>query len=142
MAIELIRQPTRQKDGNRKMSRPSDVLLCEMDLPLRRTFYPLGFAVEIVTNHPDVLEAANDSFGHRRLRHSGPSLEVRVGISKGAGPGCPPEPTRREYNHLYSLVADTENQALLDLKTHTSFVWLNTSALKNRLYICCLARPW
>jgi hypothetical protein len=134
MAIELIRQPTRQKDGNRKMSRPSDVLLCEMDLPLRRTFYPLGFAVEIVTNHPDVLEAANDSFGHRRLRHSGPSLEVRVGISKGAGPGCPPEPTRREYNHLYSLVADTENQALLDLKTHTSFVWLNTSALKNRLY--------
>jgi energy-coupling factor transporter ATP-binding protein EcfA2 len=134
MAIELIQQPTAQQDGNRKMSRPSDALLCDMDLPLRRTFYPLGFAVEIATNHPDVLEAASNSFGHRRLRHGSATLEVRIGISKGGGPECPPEPTRREYNHLYSLVADAENQALLDLKTHTSFVWLNTSALKNRLY--------
>src|ERR1017187_8042816 len=134
MAIELIRQPIAQQDGNRKMSRPSDALLCDMDLPLRRTFYPLGFAVEIVTNHPDILEAATASFGHRRLRHGGTAFEVRIGISKGGGPECPPEPTRREYNHLYSLVADAENQALLDRKTHTSFVWLNTSALKNRLY--------
>jgi hypothetical protein len=134
MPIELIRQPAKEKAGDRKTIRPSDALLCEMDLPLRRTFYPLGFAVEIVTNHADVLEAANDSFGHRRLRHLGATLEVRIGIIKGGGAGCPPEPTRREYNHLYSLVADTENQALLDLRTHTSFVWLNTAALKNRLY--------
>jgi hypothetical protein len=134
MAIELIGQSTKEKAGNRKTSRPSDALLCDMDLPLRRNFYPLGFAVEIVTNHPDVLEAANDSFGHRRLRHGGATLEVRIGISEGGDPECPPEPTRREYNHLYSLVADTDNQALLDLKTHTSFVWLNTSALRNRLY--------
>ena len=134
MATELVRQPSGQEDGNRRMSRPSDDLLCDMDLPLRRTFYPLGFAVEIVTNHPDVLEAANDSFGHGRLRYGGATLEVRIGISEGGGPECPPEPTRREYNHLYSLVADTDNQALLDLKACTCFVWLNTSALRNRLY--------
>jgi hypothetical protein len=134
MAIALIRQPSGQKDGNRKMSRPSDALLCNMDLPLHRTFYPLGFAVEIFTNHPDVLEAASDSFGHRRLRHKGTTLEVRIGISEGGDPGCPPEPTRRAYNHLYSLVADSENQAVLDLKTHMNFVWLNASAMKNRLY--------
>jgi energy-coupling factor transporter ATP-binding protein EcfA2 len=134
MAIELIRQPTKEKAGNRKTSRPSDALLCDMDLPLRGTFYPLGFAVEIVSNHPGVLEAANESFGHRRLRRGGTTLEVRIGISEGGHPECPPEPTRREYHHLYSLVADADNQALLDLKTHTSFVWLNTSALRNKLY--------
>jgi energy-coupling factor transporter ATP-binding protein EcfA2 len=134
MAIELSRQPTGEKAGNRKTSRPSDALLCDMDLPLRRTFYPLGYTVEIVTNHPDVLGAANDSFGHRRLRHGGANLEVHIGISEGGYPECPPEPTRREFHHLYSLVADAENQALLDLKTHTSFVWLNTSALRNKLY--------
>jgi shikimate kinase len=134
MAIELIRQPTGQKTGNRKISRPSDALLSDMDLPLRRTFYPLGFAVEIISNHPGVLEAANESFGHRRLRRGGTPLEVRIGISEGGDPECPPEPTRREYNHLYSLVADPENQALLDLRTGTSFVWLKTSALRNSLY--------
>jgi hypothetical protein len=105
-----------------------------MELPLRGTFYPLGFAVEIMTNEPDVLEAANESFGHRRLRRGSTTLQVRIGINNGADSKCPPEPTRREYNHLYSLVADKDNQALLDLKTCTSFVWLNRSALKNRLY--------
>jgi hypothetical protein len=134
MAIELTQQPSKEKVGNRKTSRPSDALLCDMDLPLRRTFYPLGFAVEIVTNHPDVLEAANDSFGHRRLRRGGSTLQVRIGISEGGDPECPPEPTRREFNHLYSLVANSDNQALLDLKSLTSFVWLSPSALKHRLY--------
>jgi energy-coupling factor transporter ATP-binding protein EcfA2 len=105
-----------------------------MDLPLRRTFYPLGFAVEIITNHLDVLEAANDSFGHRRLRRGGSALQVRIGIGEGEDSECPPEPARREYNHLYSLVADSDNQALLDLRTCTSFIWLNASALKSRLY--------
>jgi hypothetical protein len=42
---------------------------------------------------------------------------------------------RREYNHLYSLVADVDNQALLDLKTCTSFAWLTKTAVENRLYL-------
>lgn len=115
-------------------SRPQDALLCDMDLPLRRTFYPLGYAVEIITNDPNVLEAAYESFGHRRLRHGSTALRIHVGISKDNGLKCPPEPTRREYNHLYSLVADVHNQALLDLKTCTCFVWLNKAAMRNRLY--------
>jgi hypothetical protein len=105
-----------------------------MELPLRGTFYPLGFAVEIITNDPEVLEAAKESFGHRRLRRGNTTLQVRIGISKGGGSSSPPEPTRREFNHLYSLLADTDNYAVLDLKTCTSFVWLNKSALKSKLY--------
>jgi energy-coupling factor transporter ATP-binding protein EcfA2 len=105
-----------------------------MELPLRGTFYPLGFAVEIITNDPDVLEAAKESFGHRRLRRGNVTLQVRIGISKGGGSSSPPEPTRREFNHLYLLLADTDNHAVLDLKTCTSFVWLNKAALKDRLY--------
>lgn len=129
-----MRQTVGQRARDHKPGRPQDALLCDMELPLRGTFYPLGFAVEIITNDPDVLEAANESFGHRRLRRGSSTLQVRIGISGGGGAECPPEPTRREYNHLYSLVADTENQALLDLKTCSSFVWLNRSALKSRLY--------
>jgi hypothetical protein len=117
------------------LGQPQNELLCNMDLPLRRTFYPLGFAVEIITNDPEVLCAADESFGHRRLRHGSAGLQIRIGVAGNGGAQCPPEPTRREYNHLYSLVADAENQALLDLRTYTNFVWLNRSALKNRLYL-------
>ena len=120
--------------GRPKWSELRAALLADMELPLRRTFYPLGFAVEVLTNDGAVLEAAAESFGHRRLCRGTTALEVRVGISEGGGAACPAEPVRREYGHLYSLVADAENQALLDLKTCTSFVWLQHSALRNRLY--------
>jgi hypothetical protein len=89
----------------------------------------------IVTNEQEVLEAANESFGHRRLRHGSTELEIRIGVVAGAGAHCPPEPTRRQYNHLYSLVADAANQAVLDLRTGRSFVWLDSCALRNRLYL-------
>ncbi len=115
--------------------RPQDSLLCNMELPLRRRFYPLGFAVEILTNHPEVLEAAAESFGHRRVRYRSTTLLIRIGVSESKGTGRPPEPIRREYNHLYSMVADTENQALLDLRTGSNFVWLNERALESRLYL-------
>ncbi len=133
-AGESIIQQGGQNVAAHTLSRPQDALLYDLDLPLQRTFYPLGFAVEIMTNDPDVLEAAEESFGHRRLRWEGTPLQVRVGISDGGSTKCPPEPTRREYNHLYSLVADGDNQAVLDLKTCTSFVWLNKAALSSRLY--------
>jgi hypothetical protein len=134
MARKLIRKKTPQPAGDHKLIRPQDALLYDMELPLRRTFYPLGFAVEIVTNDPAVLEAANESFGHRRLRHGNTVLQVHIGVSQRNGSACPPEPTRREYNHLYSLVADTNNQAIIDLKTGTNFVWLQKSTLRNKLY--------
>jgi energy-coupling factor transporter ATP-binding protein EcfA2 len=133
MTIELIAQASEKTDRNRKTVRPQDSLLCDMDLPLCGTFYPLGFAVEIITNDPEVLEAANESFGHRRLRRGSTALQIRIGVTEG-GAECPAEPTRREHAHLYSLVADAGNQALLDLKTGISFVWITRSALKSPLY--------
>jgi energy-coupling factor transporter ATP-binding protein EcfA2 len=129
-----VPQRTGKSDGTRKLSRPQDALLSCMDLPLQCTFYPLGFAVEIITNDSDVLVAATESFGHRYLCRGRTALQVRIGISEGDSSECPREPTRREYNHLYSLVADGENQALLDMRTCTNFVWLTRAALNHRLY--------
>jgi energy-coupling factor transporter ATP-binding protein EcfA2 len=112
-----------------------DALLCNMELPLRDIFYPLGYAVEIITNDPSVLEAAHESFGHACFSRISPILQIRIGVSPGNGSGCPPEPIRREYNHLYSLVADVNNQALLDLKSSTSFAWLTQETVENKLYL-------
>ncbi len=117
-----------------KPARPQDALLYDMQLPLRSIYYPLGFPVEILTNDPQVLVAATESFGHGHLRYDEPVLQVRVGVSPGEGSSIPPEPTRREFNHLYSLLADQHNHAVLDLQTCTNFVWLNKAALRNRLY--------
>jgi len=121
-------------NGRAKWKELRAALRADMELPLHRTFYPLGFAVEILTNDETVLEIAAETFGHRRLCRGATTLQVRVGISEGGSIACPPEPVRREYEHLYSLIADAENQALLDLRTCTSFIWLQRSLLQNRLY--------
>ena len=107
----------------------------DTELPLRKSFYPLGYSVEIVANEPTVLAAAEESFGHARLTREPTGIEIRVSVSRHPGRGCPPEPVRRTFNHLYSLVADGENQALLDLNTGANFIWLTTAAVENRLYL-------
>jgi hypothetical protein len=114
--------------------RPQDDLLCNMDLPFRGIFFPLGYSIEITTNSPAVLAAATESFGHMRSSRGDTRLQIRVGVSGGGSSACPPEPTRREFNHLYSLVADVNNQAILDLETGSNFTWLTQAAVDNRLY--------
>ncbi|QHN04980.1 aldolase [Granulicella sp. WH15] len=135
MDSELIDQVAPEEVVEKALGRSQDALLCDMDLPLRETFYPLGFAIEILTNHRDVLEAANESFGHIKECRAVTGLQIRIGISEGTSLATPPEPTRREYNHLYSLVADVQNQAMLDFKTCTGFAWLTRAASMNRLYL-------
>jgi hypothetical protein len=117
--------------------RPQDTLLCDMKLPYSQTFYPIGYPIEIITNEPLVLESARECFGHAHLARKSVPLRIRFGVGRGRASGCPPEPTRREFNHLYSLVADAENQALLDLKTGTNFTWLTQAAIANKLYFRC-----
>src|SRR5579862_3730618 len=85
--------------------KPQNSLLCDMELPLRQSFFPLGFAIEVLTNRPEVLTAACESFGHRRLRRGSAELQIRIGVSKGQGLQALPPPVRREHNHLYSMVA-------------------------------------
>jgi hypothetical protein len=134
-----VRDPTQdaisERTEARLSERPQDALLCDMKLPLRGIFHPLGYPVEILTNDSAVLECARESFGHARPSRTAPPLQLRLGVSHRGGPACPPAPTRREFNHLYSLVADADNQALLDLKTGISFAWLTQSAVNNRIYL-------
>jgi hypothetical protein len=120
--------------GTCVLSRPQDALHCEMPLLYRRTFYPLGYSVEIATNDHGVLAAAEESFGHTNPSGRPMHLRVRVGVTYQEGVTCPPEPMRRAFGHLFLLVADIENQALLDLEAGVNFTWVTQAVLKNRLY--------
>jgi hypothetical protein len=134
MFNEVSQQADPGKAEARPSRRPQDALLCDMELPHRGIFYPLGYPVEIITNDTAVLEAAKASFGHGRPSRTHATLQIRIGVSHGGASHCPQKPTRREYNHLYSLVADADNQALLDLKSCMNFTWVTSAAVNNRIY--------
>jgi hypothetical protein len=130
----LIQKEASDTVGIVKPGKPQDALLSDMELPIHGIFHPLGYAVEIVTNEPAVLEAANETFGHGRLSRISTPLQLCIGVSEGVELKCPPEPTRRQHNHLYSLVAAADNQALLDLRSCIGFAWLTKAAVNNGLY--------
>lgn len=134
MTKETPLQDVHKTVGTYAPARPQDALLSDMMLPFCGMFYPLGYATEIVTNDRSVLEAAKESFGHRRFLRTGVLQPIRIGVHPGSAAGRLPEPTRRQYNHLYSLVADADNQALLDLRSGTSFTWITEAAVSSRLY--------
>lgn len=134
MANAVIQQGNTNTEEAESFRRPQDELLCDMELPHRGIFYPLGYPVEIITNDTQVLKAANDSFGHSRLSRAHAALQIRVGVSRGGASDRPPEPTRREYNHLYSLVADVNNQALLDLGSCINFTWVTSAVVNDKIY--------
>lgn len=111
-----------------------ELLLCNMELSICERFFPLGFPVDIYTNRREVLMAAEESFGHRTLCYQSRSLTVHIGVTMGY-PGCPPLPIRHQCEHLYTMVADAQNQAVLDLNSGANFVWLGEGALNAAQYL-------
>lgn len=112
-----------------------DPLLCDIDLPLRAVYHPLGFSVEIVTNSHDFLAAAQESWGGFRRTFPEPALQMRIGVSQGASEECPPAPVCRAWRHLLARIADRENFSVTDLRNGIAFGWLTEGAVRNRTYL-------
>jgi hypothetical protein len=108
-----------------------------LGLPLthRGIFYPLGFAVEVITNEEAVLGIVNECWGGLSQLHANPPLQVRIEVREAGPADCPPAPVLRLQRNLFTVVADAHNHAVCDLKHNFSLVWLNYAALRHRRYL-------
>ena len=113
----------------------SDPLLYDFDLPLRGTFYFVGFPIEIQTNSLEVLAAAEESWGKFRRVHAEPPIQIRIGVLPGRTEECPPLPTCRGQRNLQTQIADSENFMILDANNGFAFGWLTKAAVQNRAYL-------
>ncbi len=114
----------------------SDPLLCRVEMPLRATFYPLGFAVEIATNSHDVLDAARESWGRfRAVAFPEPPLQITIGVLEGESSICPRTPICRAQRNLLSIIADADNFSVCDLDKQFAFAWLTEAAVEHRSYL-------
>jgi hypothetical protein len=112
-----------------------DPLLSDIALPLRKTYYPLGFAVEVETNSHEVLAAAEESWGALREVFSLPALRIRIALDAARSGLCPPPPVYRGQRHLLSIVADAQNFAVCDRGQGFAFVWLSRDAVEHKAYL-------
>ena len=113
----------------------TDPMLASVALPLRRTLYPLGFPLEISTNHGEVLEIAGECWqGFVPLFDIAP-MRMHIGVTRGGPPECPPAPFSRIREHICSHVADAENFSISDAAAAFTYAWLAESTLRYRSYV-------
>lgn len=113
---------------------PLDVTYARMKFPFRKMFYPLGFPVEITTNEENVLGLAAESWGKFPRLFETPPIRVQIGVLDGGSGDCPPIPTCRVRENLFSFVGDSDNYGVADMARGYSFVWLSRSTLRYRSF--------
>ena len=109
-----------------------DPLGYSTELELHRRLYPLGFALNLWTNHRDVVEAADESWAGCHKTFDEEPLELRVLVTNGRSESKPAPPTFRGQGHLLVLAADAHNFASCDLERSIAACWVSCSVAQRR----------
>lgn len=112
-----------------------DPIGCDFNLPLKAVFYPLGFAVEISTNSPEVLAAAEENWKSFNKVFSAPPVQVHIAVTEGQAIGCPPPPSCRGRRNLVMFVASPYDFAICNLTTGFASCWLSADTVENSAYL-------
>ena len=108
------------------------------ELTLMRTFFPMGFAVEVRTNHAGVFPILERMWGLFEplptLRRAPLRFDIHVVQGEG-GEDCPPAPVYRLMQPLLTAVADGDNYSVVDLAALRAQVCISASALNYPLYV-------
>jgi hypothetical protein len=106
------------------LSALDDVLITDVSLPLRATFFPLGFRLELATNSEAVIAAARQSWGMFQCEHPGNPLSLCMTVTEAEEENLPPRPKFRSHQHLMSIVGDARNQVMCDFNRGCAFGWV------------------
>jgi hypothetical protein len=112
-----------------------DPVSARVDLPLKETFYPLGFPLEVETNSEELLTAVAETWHGFAKLFDTPPFRFRIYVQDGPSSDCPPQPTTRIQQHLTSHVADSNNYAVSDFAQGLSVIWLTRAAVAHRTYL-------
>ncbi len=112
-----------------------DPALARFSMPLRETFFPLGFPLQIETNSEEVLNCAAGSWqGFVKLFDTSP-IRLRIGVRHGNSSECPPAPVCKIQEHLATNIADADNFSVIDISKGFASIWLTEAAVANRSYL-------
>jgi len=107
-----------------------DPVLSAFELPMRRTFYPFGFPVELETNSADVIAAAAQGWGAFEQAFDAAPVRFSLGVTEGTGDAPALNSVVRSREHMMSIISDPENFVVCDFHRGFAFGWVtrNTAA--------------
>jgi hypothetical protein len=107
------------------------------ELPLRRTFYPLGFPAELRTNSAEMLAEAEEKWGIFEKRFDTETIQIDIHVVETGSTECPPAPWCRIMQPLVVTVSDSDNYSIADISRNSTQMTLSTAGLRNKPYLRC-----
>ncbi len=104
-------------------------------LPLRATFFPLGFPLEVRTNAAEVLAMYSRLWPERRQLYDVAPMLSDVFIAEGGEEDCPPAPAFRYQRPIFTTVADSQHHVVVDFERRRTWTSLTRASLRHRLYL-------
>jgi hypothetical protein len=111
-----------------------DSMFQGVPLPHRGTVHPLGFTLNVASNSPAAVRAANESWGQFPRAFQEPPVEIRVMVAGHTKNHRDREPVYRMNDHLFAIVADAENFATNDLERSFGFCWVTEDVIEDTAY--------
>ncbi len=99
-----------------------DSLQREVELPIRRSYYPYGFRVDLASNSAEVHHAAAEAWSMYSAGYPDPPVTLRIAVQPGEE--LAPQPVHRSQGHLYSVVASQQNYGVLDFESLYGYAWV------------------
>src|SRR5215469_1692814 len=103
---------------------PRDTFLAGFDVKLRRTFYPLGFPLELETNSLEVIAAAEEGWSEFSQAFDAPPLRLCIGVTDAEETVLTLKSVFATRDHLASLFADPQNFIVCDFHKDFAFGWV------------------
>jgi hypothetical protein len=112
----------------------ADPTLCQFDLPLRRRYFPFGFPLDLETNSPDVIAAANEGWGQFSAAFEETPMHVALGVTTS---DTLPEldSSFRCREHLMSMICDSENSMVFDFHRGFAFGWVTRAVAADHPFL-------
>lgn len=108
------------RSGNPQPAAPAqasfDNVAPQLDLPLRRRLYPLGFPLDIETNSEDVLAAASEGWGLFPQAFEEPAVRIALGMIESEAPAVNARSHFFWRENLMSIFDSPQNFLLCDFE--------------------------
>lgn len=131
MTVKEIEAMCRVGAASARMPHPLDTPC----LPLRATFFPMGFPLEVRTNAPEILEMSSRLWAEFTQQFKATPAVSTVHVADGGAGKCPSAPLYRYQRPLLVSIADPEHYTVIDLEQRRTFTSITRASLAHRLYL-------
>lgn len=105
------------------------------ELSLQKTFYPLGFPINVRTNAVEILEMNDRLWKEFDKKYDTEPILSDVYVVEGGSSNCPLAPVYRFMPPLMIAAADGEHYCTVDLERSRSFTSITRASLMHPLYL-------